>query len=100
MSTNATSNIRQSGSMATRIAGGLLAMALAATAMVIGHLINSAADIRAAAETETTRTIDQENEDFCARFGAGPETIRFAECAAALKTVRDREIERRTDPFI
>jgi hypothetical protein len=98
MSTNAT--IPRPGSLAARIAGGLLAMALAATAVVTGYLINGSADIRAAAEAETNRAIDQENKDFCARFGAGPETSRFAECAAALKIVRDRETERRTDPFI
>jgi hypothetical protein len=100
MSTNATSDIRRSGNMANRIGGGVIALALAATAIAIGHLINSGPDIRATAEAEMNRAIVQENADFCTRFGAGPETVRFAECVAALKAVRAREVERRADPFM
>jgi hypothetical protein len=36
----------------------------------------------------------EEDRAFCARFGAGPETGRHTECAAALKVIRARHEER------
>jgi hypothetical protein len=100
MSTNATSDIRHPASTAARVGAALVSLALAVAAAVTGYSISGSTDIRAAAEAEIARAIEKENEAFCSRFGVGPETTRFAECVAGLKTVRDREIERRTDPFI
>jgi hypothetical protein len=65
-----------------------------------GYLISGSSDIRASAEAQIARAIEQENEVFCSRFGAGPETSRFVECGAALNAVRAREAERRADPFM
>ena len=53
-----------------------------------GALVAYGPQIRAAQETERARIINVEDRTFCARFGAGPETGRYGECAAALNEIR------------
>jgi ABC-type Fe2+-enterobactin transport system substrate-binding protein len=50
--------------------------------------------IRAAADAQEARTIDQENRTFCSQLGVGPETRRYADCAAGLMEIRERHLKR------
>ena len=47
-------------------------------------------------EVAMARNIEAEDGAFCTRFSAGPETPRYAECAAALSDVRARHSQRNT----
>jgi hypothetical protein len=78
---------------------GLLPICLALSVTVCGLLVIYGSQIRAVAEAEKARAIEEEDQAFCARFGIGPETTRYAECAAALKDVRSRHDQRNADPF-
>jgi hypothetical protein len=51
-------------------------------------------EIRAAADAQEARTIDQENRAFCSQLGVGPETSRYADCAAGLMEIRERHLKR------
>lgn len=66
----------------------------AAVVVTCGALVAYGPQIRAAQEAERARLIDQEDRAICARLGVGPETSRYAECAAALKGIRARHEER------
>jgi hypothetical protein len=44
--------------------------------------------MRAAAEAQRARVVEQENKTFCSKFGIGPETAGYAECAADLMEIR------------
>ena len=73
----------------------LVALAAAcAFAFVYGSRIHAADD------AEQTRVINEENRAFCEKFGVGPGTTRFAECAEVLKDVRVRHLQRSTFDFI
>jgi hypothetical protein len=50
--------------------------------------------MRAAAEAEAARLIEEESKAFCSRFGIGPETSRYTECAAGLAEIRARHLQR------
>jgi hypothetical protein len=67
---------------------------LAAVVVTCGALVAYGPQIRAAQEAERAHLIDEEDRAFCARFGAGPQTGRYAECAAALNGIRARHEER------
>jgi hypothetical protein len=56
--------------------------------------------IRAAAEAEEARLVQEENRAFCSRFGICPETSRYAECAAGLMEIRARYLRRSVRVFI
>jgi hypothetical protein len=51
-------------------------------------------EIRAAADAQEARTIEEENRAFCGQLGVGPETSRYADCAAGLKEIRERHLRR------
>ena len=69
---------------------GAIAVFVAAVVATIALLIVNGPHIRAAREAELARIIDEENRMFCAKFGAGPDTGHYAECAAALNGIRTR----------
>lgn len=83
-----------------RAAAGILAALLVGTAGLVGHLLVNRPGIESKTQARLARDIAQENRTFCVRFGAGPSSSRLSDCAAALNAVRDRAIERNTDPFI
>jgi len=78
---------------------GLLPTCLALGAAVCGLLVVYGSHVRAATEAEKARAVEEEDQAVCARFGIGPETTRYSECAAALKDVRSRHDQRNADPF-
>jgi hypothetical protein len=71
-----------------------LAAFLAILAVTLGALVVFGPQIHPALEAQRARIIDEENMTFCVRFGAGPETGQYAECAAALNEIRARHEER------
>src|SRR5689334_17319227 len=73
---------------------GLLAAYLASVAAVCGLLVICGPQMRAAAEAHEAQVVEQEDRAFCSKFGIGPETARYAECAAGLKEIRARYLER------
>jgi hypothetical protein len=56
--------------------------------------------IRAASEAEEARLVEVEDRAFCSKFGIGPETGRYAECAAGLTEIRARHLQRNVSDFI
>src|SRR5262245_49849921 len=56
--------------------------------------------IRASADAQEARIVDEENRAFCSKFGIGPGTNRYAECAAGLADIRARALERSTSNSI
>jgi hypothetical protein len=77
----------------------LLSICLALGAAVCGLLVAYGSHVRADAEAEKARAVEEEDQAFCTRFGIRPETTRYSECAAALKDVRSRHDQRNADPF-
>ncbi len=73
---------------------GLLAAFLVSLAALCSWLIINGPQMRAAAEAQTERTIEEESKVFCSKFGHGPETGRHAECAADLMQIRKRHEQR------
>src|SRR5262249_51644192 len=73
---------------------GLLAVCLASVAAVCGLLVIYGPQMRAAAEAHEAQVIEQEDRAFCSKFGIGPDSGRYAECAAGLKAIRTRYLER------
>jgi hypothetical protein len=78
---------------------GLPPTCLALGVAVRGLLVGYGSHVRAAVEAEKARAVEAEDQAFCARFGIGPETTRYSECAAALTDVRSRHDQRNADPF-
>jgi hypothetical protein len=72
----------------------LLAMFLALLVAVCGLLVIYGPQMRAAAEAHEARIVEQEDRAFCSKFGIGPETARYEECAAVLQEIRARYLER------
>ena len=89
------SRSRRSAQLSNWLVGGLFGIAALTTTALIARAIVYGPQIRAAIEAE----IEKENLSVCAVFGAGPQTGRFAECAAALRDVRINQEQRSVDPF-
>ena len=86
-------NLSQVSAHAWTIKGSPAAY-LASVAAVCGLLVIYGPQMRAAAETHEVQVIEQEDRAFCSKFGMVPETARYAECAAGLKEIRARHLER------
>jgi hypothetical protein len=69
---------------------------LAALAAACAFAFVYGSRIHAADEGEKARAVNEEDRAFCGKFGVGPGTTRFAECAEALKAVRVRHLQRST----
>jgi hypothetical protein len=87
------------GAMVSWLRRGLLPICLTLSAIVCGLLVIQGSQVRAVAEEEKARAIEEEDRVFCTRFGVGPGTTRYSECAEALKDVRSRHDQRNADPF-
>jgi hypothetical protein len=61
---------------------------------VCGLLVIYGPQLRAAADAREGSIVEQEDRAFCSKFYIGPETGRYAECAAGLKEIRTRYLER------
>jgi hypothetical protein len=94
MPTGLPSTTYQTAGVITWIGRGLLAVYLAAVVTVCGLLVINGPQMRAAADAREARIVEEENRAFCGRFGIGPETARYAECATGLKEIRTRYLER------
>lgn len=79
---------------------GLLAVFLVSLAAFCALLVIKGPAMRAAAEAEEARVIAEENTAFCNKFGMGPATGRYAECAAGLAEIRDRYLQRSVNDLI
>jgi hypothetical protein len=99
MTGSVTSTARLTGGLATWLGRGVLAAYLVALAAACGLAFAYGPQIHAANEAQKARAIDEENQAFCSRFGVGPGTTRFAECATALRDVRVRHDERSAPLF-
>jgi hypothetical protein len=77
----------------------LLTVYLASLVTVCGLLVIYGPQIRAAVEAEKARANGEDDRAFCTKFGIGPETTRYEECAAALRDVRSRHDQRSADLF-
>jgi hypothetical protein len=62
--------------------------------VVCGFLVIDGPRLRAAAEAQETQIVEAENKAFCSKFGAGPETARYAQCASELTQIRARHLQR------
>lgn len=80
------------------IAGSLTAIAATTLVAMLAWSYANGIHIRAATEAENLRAIDSENRSVCASLGAGPQTDRFATCAATLEQVRTNHAQRIAEP--
>jgi hypothetical protein len=99
MTTGSVSRAGPSGGMTSWWSRALLPICFALGMAVCGLLVSYGSHVRAAAEVEKARAVENEDRAFCTRFGIGPETTRYSECAAALKDVRSGHDQRNAEPF-
>jgi hypothetical protein len=99
MTTGSVSRIGPTGRMTSVWFRALSPICLALGVAVCGLLVVYGSHVRAAVEAEKARAVEEEDQAFCARFGIGPETTRYSECAAALTDVRSRHDQRNADIF-
>jgi len=93
------STSHQSAGLVFWLGKGFLAAYLASLVAVSGLVITYEPQIRAAVEAEKARAIGEDDRAFCTKFGIGPETTRYAECAAALRDIRSRHDQRSANLF-
>jgi hypothetical protein len=84
-----TTKLSPATSQTARVSPWLVAYVVG-LAVVCTVLIVNGPRLRAVAEAQRAQEIDQENRAFCRKFGLGPETSRYAECAANLMEIRER----------
>ena len=99
MTTGSVSRAGPTGGRASLWSKVLPPIYLALGVAVCGLLVVHGSRVRADAEAEKARAVEEENQEFCTRFGSGPDTARYSECAGALKDVRSRHDQRNADPF-
>jgi hypothetical protein len=99
MAGSVVSTTHVTGGLATWLGRVVLAAYLVALAAACGLAIAYGTQIHAANEAQKARAIDEENQAFCSKFGVGPGTTRFAECATALRDVRVHHDERSAPLF-
>jgi hypothetical protein len=79
---------------ASRLERCLFAAYCIALAAVCGLLVVNGPNLRAAADAKEALIAEEENKAFCGTFGIGPETSRYAQCAAELAAIRARHLQR------
>ena len=94
MPTTLPSTARRRSDGASRLERHLLAAYCVTLAAVCGLLVIKGPDLRAAAEAKQALIAEEENKAFCSTFGIGPETSRYAQCAAELTAIRARHLQR------
>jgi hypothetical protein len=94
MPTNLTATSQRTGSLASKVGHLMLAAYFVSVIAVCGLLVVNGPQIRAAAEAREAHIVEEENRAFCSRFGMGPETARYAQCAGDLMQIRARHLGR------
>ncbi len=89
--TNMFVDASQTGRVASVLVSCLFALSLAAACFMIAR---HGSQLRAGVDAQRAQEIDQESKTFCRKFGIGPETGRYSECASALLEIRKRHEER------
>jgi hypothetical protein len=82
------------GGIASRVSRALLGAYLVAVLGVCALLVFKGPEMRAAAEAERGRIIEEENKDFCEKLGMPHGTADFSRCAGYLGGVRKHHAER------
>jgi hypothetical protein len=100
MPTTLPSGTYRSGGASLSLGRRLLAAYGISVVAVCGLLVINGPQIRAAAEAEEARVVAEENKVFCRKFGLGPETSRFALCAAELAEIRALHLARNVSASI
>jgi hypothetical protein len=100
MPTSLPSRATHTSGVVSRLGQGALAAYAVSLAVLCSLLVINGPQIRAAAEAEEARVIDEENRAFCSKFGIDPATSRFAECAVGLMEIRARHLQRSGSDFI
>src|SRR5262245_20987052 len=100
MPTSLPARTRQRGGALSWTGRGLFLLCVISLVGLCVLLAINGPHIRAAAEAEAARLVEQENRAFCSKFGIGPETNRYAECAAGLTEIRARHLQRNVQDFI
>lgn len=73
---------------------------LVSVAAVCGLLVIYGPQLRTATDAREASIVDQEDKAFCSKFGIGPGTGRYGDCAAGLNEIRTRYLERRVSESI
>jgi hypothetical protein len=94
MPTSLPARSHQGGRAVSWIGRGLLLLCVISLVALCVLLAINGPQIRAAAEAEEAHLVEEENRAFCGKFGIGPETSRYAECAAGLTEIRARHLQR------
>jgi hypothetical protein len=84
---------RTNGS-ASRLERSLLAAYAVSVVAVCGLIVVNGPQMRAAAEAEEARVIEEENQAFCGGLGIGPGATLYTQCAAGLADIRARALQR------
>lgn len=100
MPTSFSARARQNGGAVSWIGRGLFLLCVISLVVLCVLLAINGPQIRAAAEAEQARLVEEENRAFCRKFGVGPETSRYAECAAGLTEIRARHLQRNVSDSI
>jgi hypothetical protein len=84
MLTSLPARTRQTGRAVSGIGRGLVMLGVISLVALCVLLAFYGPHTRTGAEAEEARLVEEENRAFCSKFGIGPETSRYAECAAGL----------------
>src|SRR5262245_12400286 len=86
--------LRSNQTLISRLRRGALAAYLLSLAAICNVIAVNGPQMRAAAEAQEAQIIEAENTAFCSKFGIGPQTSRYAECAKGLAELRARYLQR------
>lgn len=86
--------------VASRLQRRLLAAYAVFVVALCGLLAINGPQIRAAVEAKEALMVEEENRAFCSKFGIGPGTSRYAQCAAELTEIRARHLQRNVSIFV
>ena len=100
MPTSLPARNHHTGRAVSWIGRGLVSLGVISVVALCVLLAIYGPQIRAAAEAKEARLVEEENRAFCSKFGIGPETKRYAECAAGLAEIRARHLQRNVQDFI
>jgi hypothetical protein len=94
MPTTLPSASHRRGGAPSRLESRLLAAYGVSLVTLSGLIVINGPQMRAAAEAQEARIVEEENRAFCGKLGIDPGTSRQAECAAGLAVIRARALER------
>jgi hypothetical protein len=73
---------------------GLLATYCVSLVTVCSLLVVNGPKLRAAADAREAHIAEEENRAFCSKFGVGPGTSQYAQCASELTQIRASYLQR------